>query len=99
MVLTSTGFTIMAGESMPLDGTRHQGAIMPIFEYLCGECGHKFEAIVLGGQKAECPKCHTAKLEQQLSTFSAHSHGIAAPASGCGQPACCMNNGGGCSMN
>ena len=42
---------------------------MPIFEYLCAECGHKFEAIVFGDKKAECPKCHTGKLEQQLSTF------------------------------
>jgi len=75
------------------------GANVPIFEYLCAECGHKFETIVFGEQKAECPKCHTAKLEQQLSTFSADSHGSAAPATGCGQSACCMNNGGGCSMN
>jgi len=36
---------------------------MPIFEYVCAECGHNFEAIVLGDQKAECPKCHAAKLE------------------------------------
>jgi putative FmdB family regulatory protein len=72
---------------------------MPIFEYLCAECGHKFEAIVLGEQKAECPKCHTAKLEQQLSRFSAHAHGSAPAATPCGQSACCMNNGGGCSMN
>ncbi len=72
---------------------------MPIFEYLCAECGHKFEAIVLGGQQAECPQCHTAKLEQQLSTFSAHSHASSVPAAGCGQSSCCMNTGGGCSMN
>ena len=72
---------------------------MPIFEYLCAECGHKFEAIVLGDQKAECPKCHTAKLEQQLSRFSAHSQSSAPTVSGCGQKTCCMNDGGGCSMN
>ena len=71
---------------------------MPIFEYLCVECGHKFEAIVFGDNKTECPKCHAAKLEPQLSTFAAHSRSSAAP-SPCGQAACCMNNGGGCSMN
>jgi hypothetical protein len=27
-----------------------------------------------------------------LSTFSAHSHGASAPAAGCGQASCCMNN-------
>ena len=88
----------MAGEGLPADANCFQGVIMPIFEYLCAECGHKFEAIVLGGQKPDCPKCHTAKLEQQLSTFSAHSHASAAPPAGCGQSSCCMNNGG-CSMN
>jgi putative FmdB family regulatory protein len=71
---------------------------MPIFEYLCGECGHKFEAIVFGEKKAECPKCHAAELEQQLSTFSAQSKSSAAPTAGCGQGTCCMNNSG-CSMN
>jgi putative FmdB family regulatory protein len=72
---------------------------MPIFEYLCAGCGHKFEAIIFGDQKAECPQCHAAEVQQQLSTFSAHSHSNAASASACGQSTCCMNNGGGCSMN
>ena len=31
---------------------------MPIFEYVCKECDHQFEALVYGKQKAECPKCH-----------------------------------------
>ena len=70
---------------------------MPIFEYRCEDCGHKFEAILFGEQKPECPKCHTAKLEKQLSTFSV-SKSAAAPAAGCGQSRCCMMNGG-CSVN
>ncbi len=32
---------------------------MPIFEYVCKECDHQFEALVYGKQKAECPKCHS----------------------------------------
>jgi len=43
---------------------------MPIFEYLCKECGKRFEAIVYGAQKAACPKCKGKKLEQQLSVFA-----------------------------
>ena len=43
---------------------------MPIFEYICKDCSKKFEAIVLGSKKAECPACHGAKLEQQLSVFA-----------------------------
>jgi putative FmdB family regulatory protein len=43
---------------------------MPIFEYVCKECQQKFEAIVFGQQKAECPKCRSKKLEPQLSVFA-----------------------------
>jgi putative FmdB family regulatory protein len=74
------------------------GVSMPIFEYRCQECGHKFEAILFGEQKPECPKCHTAKLEQQLSTFAVSKSSNATPAAGCGQSNCCMMNGD-CSVN
>jgi putative FmdB family regulatory protein len=43
---------------------------MPIFEYICKECQHEFEALVFGKQKAECPKCASKKLEPQLSVFA-----------------------------
>ena len=43
---------------------------MPIFEYVCKECQHAFEALVFGKQKAECPKCRSKKLEPQLSVFA-----------------------------
>ena len=43
---------------------------MPIFEYVCKECHHEFEALVFGKQKAECPKCQSKKLEPQLSVFA-----------------------------
>jgi len=43
---------------------------MPIFEYICKECEHEFEALVFGKQKAECPKCQSKKLEPQLSVFA-----------------------------
>ena len=43
---------------------------MPIFEYVCKDCNKRFEALVYGSQKAECPSCHGRKLEQQLSVFA-----------------------------
>lgn len=43
---------------------------MPIFEYLCKECGKRFEAIVYGGKRPKCPKCQGSKLERQLSVFA-----------------------------
>jgi len=60
---------------------------MPIFEYVCKECQHEFEALVFGKQKAECPKCQSKKLEPQLSVFavSAKSGATSAmPAGPCG---------------
>jgi len=48
---------------------------MPIFEYACRECKHRFEAIVLGSQQAKCPKCESKKLDQQLSRFAVQGKG------------------------
>lgn len=66
---------------------------MPIFEYICEECQHEFEALVLGKDKAACPKCHSKKLAPQLSVFavSAKSGGSSPSMSGgpcgsCGDP-------------
>ena len=66
---------------------------MPIFEYRCEECGHKFEAILFGEQTPECPKCHTEKLEKQLSTFAVSKEQPPAPG-GLRTTNCCMMNGG-----
>ncbi len=47
---------------------------MPIFEYLCDDCGTKFEKLVRRtGEEIACPKCGESHLKQELSTFSAHS--------------------------
>ena len=65
---------------------------MPIYEYICKECQHQFEALVYGKEKAECPKCHTKKLTPQLSTFAVSAKGSSSPASpmsacgSCGDP-------------
>jgi putative FmdB family regulatory protein len=65
---------------------------MPIFEYACEECGHEFEALIFGTNKAECPKCHSKKLAPQLSVFAVSAKGStsASPSSGpcgsCGDP-------------
>jgi len=65
---------------------------VPIFEYICKDCDHQFEALVYGQQKAECPKCHGSKLAPQLSVFAVSAKGgsTAAPSRGacgsCGDP-------------
>ena len=48
---------------------------MPIFEYVCKECDHQFEALVYGGEKAACPKCQSKKLAPQLSVFAVAAKG------------------------
>ncbi len=43
---------------------------MPIFEYVCQECQHEFEALVFGRDKAKCPKCESDELSPQLEASS-----------------------------
>jgi putative FmdB family regulatory protein len=64
---------------------------MPIFEYICKECQHEFEALIFGKQKAECPKCQSQKLEPQLSVFavSAKSGGSSQVSFSAGSPGPC----------
>ena len=75
---------------------------MPIFEYICKECEHHFEALVYGNEKAACPKCQSNKLVPQLSVFAVSAKGSSSqPSMGgacgsCGDPrgpgACSLNS-------
>ena len=59
---------------------------MPIFEYLCEDCGTKFEKLVRGSADGiVCPSCGDSHLKQELSTFAAHSGGQPAPSA---MPSC-----------
>jgi putative FmdB family regulatory protein len=66
---------------------------MPIFEYVCKECDHPFEALVYGNEKPACPKCHSRKLAPQLSVFAVSTKGASSssrsamgPCGSCGDP-------------
>ena len=50
---------------------------MPIFEYLCDDCGTKFEKLVRNRASTDalCPSCGESHVTTQLSTFAAHAHG------------------------
>jgi putative FmdB family regulatory protein len=75
---------------------------MPIFEYVCKECQHQFEALIYGKEKAACPKCQSKKLKPQLSVFAVSAKGnsasptTAGPCGSCGDPrgpgACSMKD-------
>jgi putative FmdB family regulatory protein len=76
---------------------------MPIFEFVCKDCSHRFETIVQGSSKGQCPSCQGRKLEQQLSVFAVGSGkksaaagpGPSAPCGTCGDP----RGPGSCSIN
>ena len=49
---------------------------MPIYEYVCNDCGERYEQIVMSkSQKIACPKCASKKHTLQLSVFAAPANG------------------------
>ena len=48
---------------------------MPIYEYVCRACGHEFEALVFGSERAACPSCAGSELEKRFSAFAAPAAG------------------------
>jgi putative FmdB family regulatory protein len=47
---------------------------MPIYDYACRQCGHRFEYFLLSSSPAaECPACGTKDLEQLISAYAVHS--------------------------
>jgi len=48
---------------------------MPIFEYVCGECNHRFELLQYGSNEAACPNCQATNVEKQISAFGVGSTG------------------------
>ena len=70
---------------------------VPIFDYRCTTCGHRFEELVTRAEDAvTCTKC-SAPATKLLSAFAAHAAGSGSPASLPGGGACaCHPGGGGC---
>ena len=48
---------------------------MPIYEYACRECSHRFEAIVRSGESPACPSCQSINLERLISMFAVDAPG------------------------
>ena len=75
---------------------------MPLYEYVCRECDHPFEALVFGGDdETNCPKCESRKVERQLSVPARPQTETASLPMGCNSsgppcgPACQRFGGGG----
>ena len=64
---------------------------MPIFEFLCQECGTPFEELVFGSAaigEVACPDCESTQVTKQISTFASKVAGSessfsSAPAASC----------------
>ena len=41
---------------------------MPLYEYQCRKCGHRFEELVRLGDTPNCPACHADSPEKLFST-------------------------------
>ena len=51
---------------------------MPIFEFVCDECGASFEELVRSATTLEgvlCPSCGSEQVKKQVSTFAARVTG------------------------
>ena len=75
---------------------------MPLFRYVCKECGYGFEKLVQASTTLECPSCEGTVLEKQLSVVNfgngqrSYESGPAVGACGsCGDP----RGPGSCSIN
>lgn len=59
---------------------------MPIYEYECGRCHHRFETLVMHrDETVHCPDCRGTNLKKLMSAHAV-GHGQAEPA--CAMPAC-----------
>jgi len=66
---------------------------MPIYEYLCDDCGERYERLVMNKSTVvTCPKCESTKKTIQLSVFAAPSNGKSSE----GASAKPFTGGGGC---
>jgi len=54
---------------------------MPIYEYVCSHCGHRFEKLVrsfAGDQQVHCPRCREDSSQRVVSTFAVGTQGTRA---------------------
>ncbi len=64
---------------------------MPLYDFVCSECGKEFELLVLGREKPACPECGSEEVEKQVSRFAVGGGGGKG-----GGPSCSGCSGGNC---
>lgn len=51
---------------------------MPVFEFICTDCGTPFEELVMSSNKigeVTCPACHSQNIFKKISIFASQSTG------------------------
>jgi len=66
---------------------------MPLFEYQCKTCRHRFEALVVGSRRPACPRCTSEELEKQHSTFGCGGSGRLQESGASSGPSCSIGAG------
>ncbi|MGQ9634253.1 MAG: FmdB family zinc ribbon protein [Bryobacteraceae bacterium] len=70
---------------------------MPIYEYLCNDCGTEFEKRVARAEDAGsviCPSCGKSHLTQRFSSFATMTQGLSrSEAPSCAAGSCCPSAG------
>ncbi|HEY8429336.1 MAG TPA: zinc ribbon domain-containing protein [Sandaracinaceae bacterium] len=63
---------------------------MPLFDFQCRSCGHRFEELVSGSSAPACPSCASTELDKELGAFAvgsgARDVAPAGPCGACGDP-------------
>jgi putative FmdB family regulatory protein len=66
---------------------------MPIFDYLCEDCGEKCEILTtVSNEQPECSACGGRNLKKMISKPSSFTGGSASGFPGPGDTACCGSN-------
>lgn len=68
---------------------------MPLFRFVCGDCGTDSELLIRGSESPACPACSSERLVKQLSLVNAVGQS-SAPIEGCGASQCCRMTGNAC---
>lgn len=69
---------------------------MPLFGYVCRDCGSAFELLVRNGETPRCTSCDSVELSRQVSAAAPIRGAADAAPVGCGASQCCMLQDGCC---
>ena len=49
---------------------------MPVYEYICTQCGHEFEELVFSSsEEVSCPECDSTKVQKKVSAVGSMGSG------------------------